>query len=61
MEEEMETIIMGSIGTTIRIHSSLPSWPKVSIGCTELPFRGQWLSGLFELGTPNESSSLRGS
>ena len=27
---EMETTIMGFIGTTVRIHSFIPSYPKVS-------------------------------
>ena len=30
MEKKMETIIMGYIGTTIRMHSFIPSYPKAS-------------------------------
>ena len=31
MEEKMETTIMGYIGTTMRIHSFIPSQPKVGL------------------------------
>ena len=30
MEKKMETIIMGYRGTTIRMHSFIPSQPKIS-------------------------------
>ena len=31
MEENMETTLMGYIGTTARIHSIIPSYPKASL------------------------------
>ena len=30
MEKKMEATVMGYVGTTIRIHSFIPSQPKVS-------------------------------
>ena len=32
MEKKMETTIMGHIGTTIMIHSFIPSYPAARIG-----------------------------
>ena len=41
MEKKMETTIMGSIGTNIRIHSFIPSYPKVSFGAWGSYMEGQ--------------------
>ena len=35
MEKNMEATIMGYIGTTIRIHSFIPSQPKVRLVAAE--------------------------
>ena len=48
MEKNMETTIMGYIGTTIRIHSFIPSQPKVSLECRDFgvvgfKVHGQWV------------------
>ena len=50
MEKNMETtIIMGYLGTTMRMHSFIPSYPKVSLSCMGCPRRrlqGLVLSGM---------------
>ena len=40
MKKNLETTIMGCIGTTIRIHSFIPRQQKVSLGSRSLGLRG---------------------